>query len=282
MNMRSNWMALISVLPLSTLMACSAMNLKAKSSDQSARIRMLERELRKRQVANDDLRERNLVLEQRLAVKRGAAPSMLENQRPVGVGQQQQQLTQQASQQVSQRAMPEPVAPPLSHYAPQQLTQQASQQVPQTTPSQVAQHVPEELPQTGEQRLYSKVLESYRIHNGAELQKAVKILLKTYPDSVYADNALYLAGLLALEANDLARSGAFMDRVLREYPKGNKVVSALFAKAMIEKRGRNYGKAKSLLQTIRKLYPGSPEALRVGMEEKIIDMAAAPAKAREG
>lgn len=126
---------------------------------------------------------------------------------------------------------------------------------------------------TGEQRLYSKVLETYRAHQNEDLQKALQILLKTYPDSVYADNALYLAGLLAFESNDAVRAAHFMDRVIREYPKGNKMVSALFARAMIDKRLGKIGLAKQMLQSIQKSYPGSPEAHRSATEMKLIEMA---------
>jgi len=273
-NGRAKRRTLVSLLPLSTLLACSTLNANSKSSAVDTKIRQMERELKKRQVVIDELKERNLILESRLGVVRKAEATRAAA--PAVQPQQQQQQSQAAPPPPQSQAVPLTPAnratslpPHLS--SPKTVTDQPS-----------AEAKPEEILQTGEQRLYSKVLESYRVHNKDELQKAVQILLKTYPDSIYADNALYLSGLLALESNDLARSSAFMDRVLREYPKGNKAVSALFAKAMIEKRGRNFKEAKTLLETIRKHYPGSPEALRVGIEEKLIEIASASGKKGEG
>lgn len=287
-KIRAQIRTLFSLLPLSILLACSALNSNSKTTEANAKIRQLERELRKRQVAIDDLKERNLVLEGRLGALR-KAEATARPPMPQAVSQQQQQPQPQQQQQMIAQQQQSQIAPPaIPAAAAPSATAAARLAVlpphlssPKTPAQTAAEAKPEEILQTDEQRLYSKVLESYRVHNTAELQKAVEILLKTYPDSIYADNALYLAGLLAFESNDLTRSGAFMDRVLREYPKGNKAVSALFAKAMIEKRGHKYKEAKSLLETIRKLYPGSPEALRVGIEVKIIDLAAASDKSKE-
>jgi TolA-binding protein len=124
--------------------------------------------------------------------------------------------------------------------------------------------------ETGEHFLYAKVLETYQKRNVAELQKSTQLLLRTYPDSVFADNALYLSGMLALELGDMARASSFMDRVLKEYPLGNKAVSALFAKGVIEKRSKKPNEAHKLFLKVRSLYPGSPEAARVGLEFELL------------
>lgn len=284
---------LFSLLPLSALLACGTLNSigNSKNSAAEAKIRQLERELKKRQVALDELKERNLVLESRLGALKKADGSSRDVTREIGPNASPVQTVQPPQQSQTapqlQQAQPPTTLPP--RVTPVASAASASAvKVKTVTETAVAAvkddgtQQPQEILQTGEQRLYSKVLESYRVHNKDELQKAVQILLKTYPDSIYADNGLYLAGLLAFESNDLVRSSAFMDRVIREYPKGNKTVSALFAKAMIFKRGRNFKEAKTLLELIRKNYPGSPEALRVGIEEKLIEMAAVPGKKGEG
>lgn len=126
---------------------------------------------------------------------------------------------------------------------------------------------------TGDQMLYSKILQTYRKRNLSEMEKSLALLMKTYPESVYADNALYLCGQLAYEQGDYQLAGQYMDRVLRLYPKGNKSVSALFAKAIIEKKQSRFGQAKRLLEQLRDQYPGSPEAMRVATELKLIEMA---------
>jgi len=126
---------------------------------------------------------------------------------------------------------------------------------------------------TGEQMLYSKILQTYRKRNLGEMEKSLALLLKTYPDSVYADNALYLCGQLAFELGNYKLARQYMDRVLREYPKGNKAVSALYAKAMIEKRLSRLDQAQRLLEQLRDQYPGSPESARVATELKLIERA---------
>ncbi|HVK62635.1 MAG TPA: tetratricopeptide repeat protein [Bdellovibrionales bacterium] len=134
----------------------------------------------------------------------------------------------------------------------------------------------------GEQMLYSKIIETYRMREVAELKKSVQMLLKGYPDSVYADNALYLAGSLGFETNDYAYALLQMDRLINEFPNSNKVVSALLAKASIEKRQGRTAAARASLLKIQKQYPGSPEALRVSVELKLLKLAAQHNSKREG
>jgi len=264
------------------------------------RVRLLEMELRRRQNAIDDLTERNAILEQRLVSRKQSeamsrqptSPTLpISPTLPTSLVRGPQQIQQTGP---SQTYPNRPDVAPAPAGAAQALAPAQASPIQQTlaptqtlpphlTKTSVADSAKaEEGAQTSEQRLYSKVLESYRVHKDVELQKAVQILLKTYPESVYADNALYLAGLLAFESNNLAYSSVFMDRVLREYPNGNKTVAALFAKAMIAKRSRNFAEAKALLLSIRKLYPGSPEAMRAGTEEKLIELSSDASKNREG
>ena len=124
--------------------------------------------------------------------------------------------------------------------------------------------------QTGEHFLYSKIFETYRAHRKAELRKSLHLLLKTYPDSVFADNALYLAGMLAVETNELSRARVFLNQLIAAYPNGDKVVSALFAKGVIEKRDKKYQDAQTLFERVRSHYPGSPEAARAAIELKLM------------
>lgn len=136
-------------------------------------------------------------------------------------------------------------------------------------PSEVPPSPPEP---TGDQLLYSKILQTYRKKNLAEMEKSLNLLMKSYPESIYADNALYLGGQLAYELGNFALARQYMDRVLRLYPKGNKAVSAMFAKAMVEKRMARPQEAKRILESLRTMFPGSPESLRVATELKLIDV----------
>jgi TolA-binding protein len=126
---------------------------------------------------------------------------------------------------------------------------------------------------TGEHYLYSKVLETYRMKKTEEMQKSIELLLKSYPESVFADNAIYLAGLLAFEGGDLTSALKQFDKLLRDYPRSNKAVAALYAKASIEKRSGRISDAKRGFLQVRDLYPGSPEAARVSVELKLLESA---------
>jgi TolA-binding protein len=134
----------------------------------------------------------------------------------------------------------------------------------------------------GEQMIYSKIIDTYRLRQTAELKKSVQILLKAYPDSVYADNALFLTGSLGFETNDYAYARMQLDRLIQTYPHSNKVVSALFALAVIGKREGKFTDARNKLISIKALFPGSPEAMRVNVELKLLGNAASvPNKKRE-
>jgi TolA-binding protein len=265
--------SLVSLLAFSVLISCATRSAVVNNAKSEKRVRALEMELRKRQNFIDEFKERNAILEQKLVNKKSSEALSRESVAvmapiapiaAIATTAETREPQQQLPQQTTLRAPPQVLPPRLSRTGAEDAANAG------------------EVVQTSEQRLYSKVLESYRVHRDLDLQKAVQILLKTYPDSVYADNALYLAGLLAFESNNLAHSSLYMDRVLREYPNGNKMVSALFAKAMIAKRNRNFVEAKALLESIRKLYPGSPEAMRAGTEEKLIELSSDTRKNWEG
>ena len=251
---RRNGILLASLFAL--LPACTAVQRRSSADVESERIKVLERELRRRQVEVQDLKERTLVLERRL---RQANPS-----------------------QESPRAVPVPFDPTAAYDASASAISETppSQQAAKTAPMAVSESiartvsvVPEATTNSGEQILYSKILETYRKRNLSELEKSLGLLLKTYPESIYADNSLYLGGQLAYELGDGTRALQLMDRVLREYPKGNKAVAALFAKAMIEKRRARFAEARLLLERLQTTFPGSPEAQRVALELKLLNIA---------
>lgn len=270
--------AMLPLLALMTLMAlltssCTIAPLRSIFTENSAdkpgklesRNQFLEQELRRKQKLIDELKERNLVLEKR--VKGGAekpeVPPVLQ------WGADDFRGTAYSEGGLAQKAS-EPARSDL-RASPQQSKNVGS---PKTRGEAI--FAPPELAvddakQTGEQRLYSKVLEAYRLHNFADTQKATNLLIKTFPDSVHADNALYILGLLAFESRDFEKATFYMERLLREYPTGNKIAAALFAKAMIEKMVGRMGEANVILKAVRERYPGSPEAIRAAIESRVIE-----------
>jgi TolA-binding protein len=270
-----------------TLLGCAVFRRQDEVSADQMRVRSLERELKKKQSALEELRERNLVLEKRVKVGQNIAQNGVQNNEAMTMQRQTVPVPFEPSaaqdriervEKSDQSSVPSALnaQTAVTQTLPVKVTNVKSARVEAQPPSQT-----EEFVQTAEQRIYSKILESYRIHNAVELQKSLEMLLKAYSDSVYSDNALYLAGILAFENGDLQKANQYLNRVIREYSRGNKVVSALFAKAMIEKREGKYEEAKTSLRVIQTNYPGSPEAFRAVFESKIINKAET-AQQREG
>ena len=299
----------VSVLICLSLTLASCASAPPQPTLAEMRVRQLQRELRKRADELANLKERNMVLERKVTAQRIA--SVLEkgqtrqqtapiaaatavtpktSAQPVAASVRAKLPTKlpaygAKSAPVAVAQVPAPAPAQMQQASNQPIDDQLAEKIktaqgglvtPEMAAADAQAYSPVEVgtEQTGEQRLYSKVLEVYREHRLAEMQKSVSLLLKTYPESIYADNALYLAGLLAFENGDADRASYYMERVLREYPHGNKAVSALFAKAMVEKRRGKPQQARTLLQDVRKYYPGSPEATRANLETKLIDVAA--------
>ena len=253
--------ALLTVAVLLSTTGCASLfgPSRTESAAHSKRLKFLEREIKRKDSVIEDLRERNQVLEKRSQnqqrqVASASVPVPFEpsaaNDRFNGVP----------------AAAPAPAAPPP---APAVAAVKPATVLPPKAPV-VREEVAEKA--TGEQMLYSKVLDSYRKHNSTEMQKAIMLLRKTYPDSIFADNALYLGGLLAMEAQQPTEALKYMDEILRSYPSGNKSVAALLAKGMIERRLGRKEQAKRLLNEVRSRFPGSPEAARASIELKLLDV----------
>lgn len=225
----------------------------AGTSDAKA-VLALQRRLKKQAALIQDLKERNLVLEKRQHSR--AADD-------VAVSDEGESLAAPA-------VTSEPPAPlPASFTAGQIAPAKVSRTAPVATPEPVSVSPAK----TGEHYLYSKILETYRSRNALELQKTLGLLLKTYPESVFADNAIYMSGLLAFESGDYASASKAFDKLLKDYPRSNKAVAALFAMASIEKRTGRVLDAKRAFLQLRDLYPGSPEAARVSVELKLLESA---------
>lgn len=122
----------------------------------------------------------------------------------------------------------------------------------------------------GEKVAYAKVIQTYRKENLAETRIAVNTLLKFYPRSVYADNALYLQGILQMKKGQTGHAIKSFDQVIQEYKKGNKRASAMFAKSVAYKRLNLKGTAKKYLKMVMKNYPGSVESQRAWMELRLM------------
>lgn len=140
-----------------------------------------------------------------------------------------------------------------------QLAARQSRTTTTETPSEKGEHI-----------LYSQVMESYRKRRIDEMERAVALFLKAYPDSVYADNALYLHALVDVERKDFPKASQYVERILKDYPNGNKVVSAMFIKAVVLRGRHQLRAAEKVLDLIALRFPGSPEAQRVPLEKRML------------
>ena len=242
---------------------CASPSLKTADSK---RVQALQRRLKKQSSVIQDLKDRNLVLEKR---DHSRASDVLASD-DVGESIADPAITSDAPADLPKSFA---AAPKISNVV---ARKPAAAAAPIMTPK-VASPAPDAISvspeKTGEHFLYSKVLETYRSKNSAELEKTLSLLLKTYPDSVFADNAIYMSGLLSFESGDDKAALKQFDRLLKDYPRSNKAVAALFAKASIEKRTGRTADAKRAFLQLKDLYPGSPEAARVSVELKLLESA---------
>ncbi len=120
-------------------------------------------------------------------------------------------------------------------------------------------------------KLYAEMVGAFEADDEIAFKSRLQSMMSRFPNSSYADNALYLAGKLAVNHNNYPEAIRFFGRVEKEYPKSDKVTAATFAKAMTYKK-MNLGEyAKRSLLEVRSKYPGSPESFRANAELKMLN-----------
>ncbi|MCB0408463.1 MAG: tetratricopeptide repeat protein, partial [Bdellovibrionales bacterium] len=122
----------------------------------------------------------------------------------------------------------------------------------------------------GEKVAYAKIIQFYRKENLADTLKAKEDFLRIYPKSIYADNALYLSGILLMKNGNMGPAIQAFDQIIKEYPHGNKRASAMFAKSIAYKNLNLNSQAIKYLQKVMKNYPGSLESQRAWVELRLL------------
>lgn len=112
----------------------------------------------------------------------------------------------------------------------------------------------------GEHYLYAKAIETYRKKSISELRKTLTLFSKTYPQSTFYDNALYLFALLNFETAEYARANSACDELLSRFPQSEKIASALLLKARSQMKLKNMALAKDFYLKIQSYFSGSEEA----------------------
>ncbi len=118
--------------------------------------------------------------------------------------------------------------------------------------------------------LYAQIVSAYDRGDEVGFKSRMQSFLKRFPQSPYADNTLYLAGLMAVNAKNYPEAIRYFSKVEKEYATGDKVNSAIFARAMTYKKINLGPFSKRLLVEVKTKFPGSPESFRAESELKMI------------
>lgn len=121
-----------------------------------------------------------------------------------------------------------------------------------------------------DQDFYAKVIQAYRQGDSTVLNKSVRLLIKNYPESVHADNALYLNGLLALSKGQYKRAIKNFSLLQRFYPQANKFPAALVGKGIAYRKLGKLDKAEKAFKTVQDKFAGSPEFFQAGVQLKLL------------
>jgi TolA-binding protein len=127
----------------------------------------------------------------------------------------------------------------------------------------------ENLEKMDDQTLYSEAVGHYQARDPKALARYLATLIRRFPASPFADNALFLGGELALEMKNYPEALRYFHQITRLYPLSNRVVAAQFSKGIAYKKMNLEIQAKKVFFELRRKYPGSPESFRAEAELKL-------------
>jgi TolA-binding protein len=119
-------------------------------------------------------------------------------------------------------------------------------------------------------QLYAQIVGAYDSRDEISFKSRMQSFMHRFPHSPYADNVLYLAGMMAVNNVNYPEAVRFFSRVEKEYPTSDKVTAATFAKGMTYKKMNLESFAKQILTQVKSKFPGSPESFRAEVELKMI------------
>jgi TolA-binding protein len=122
-----------------------------------------------------------------------------------------------------------------------------------------------------EEDLYAEIITAYRNNNQIAMKAHSQTFLKKYSQSSFADNVLFLQGQMALQNKSYAEALKHFQKITKNYPHSNKVVSAEFSKAVTYRRLNLPAEARRVFKDVIARYPGSPESFRAEAELKLIN-----------
>lgn len=105
----------------------------------------------------------------------------------------------------------------------------------------------------------------YKAFQEQKYQESIQMMsdfLKQYPKHAYSDNAIFWRGESYFQMKDYQKAGVEFDRVVREFPNGNKVPDALLRAGICSLRLSKPEQAKTSFALLMKKYPESVAAKR--------------------
>ncbi len=112
----------------------------------------------------------------------------------------------------------------------------------------------------GVHKLYQRAQDQARAGHIHVLERTVELMLKGHKESPLTNNALFLLGETLLDRQQYTKAAAQFERLYKNYPDGNKAVSALFELGICYEKLGKKGQAREVFQDLISIYPGSKEA----------------------
>src|SRR5690606_19237772 len=120
--------------------------------------------------------------------------------------------------------------------------------------------------------IYADVLRLNQMRDLQGVEFMVEELIKRFPRSVHADNALFIAGQLNLSMGLSAESLKYFERIIQDYPLSHKHSAALFHKGVAYRKLKLFDYSTRAFSDVQRIYPGSPESYRVELELKLLKL----------
>jgi len=117
---------------------------------------------------------------------------------------------------------------------------------------------------------YSKAYSTFKRGEYSLAKKEFRNFLKEFPDTEYSDNAQFWIGQCYYFEGKYEEAIVEYERVIQNYPKGNKVPNAFLRQALSFLKLGDQSSAKLLLQRVIKDYPNTTPA-RIA-RKKLVDM----------
>lgn len=131
---------------------------------------------------------------------------------------------------------------------------------PDFSPSVSAKKAPNHPDNPDAARAYNEAFAKFESGKYAEAVRMLETFVKSYPNHVYSDNAVFWIGESYYRKRDFGRAAEQFERVGREFPAGNKVPDAILRSASCYLRLNQLLKAQKAFEKIIATYPQSVAA----------------------